>query len=95
MPLRLVDEVVDADNYLLLTLGAKLLNIGALADLPLEVAGLDRLYGPADVIDALQIGCCLLLESVGQRLQEVRAAGRIDHVCQPTLIGDDLLGAQG
>ncbi len=55
---------------------------------------LDRLDHPAELVDPLEVLVAELLHPVGQRLDEVGAAERVDRVHHAGLVGDDLLRAQ-
>ena len=63
-------------------------------DLALRVVLLDRLDHPAELVDPLEVLVRRALDLVGQRLDEVRAAERVDRVRHAGLVGDDLLRAQ-
>ena len=49
----------------------------------------------AHVVDLLDVGARALLNGVGQRLDGVGAAHRVDDLGDTGFVGDDLLGAQG
>src|SRR5581483_6732619 len=87
-------EAVDADDRALAALDLLLPLEGGLLDLVLHEALLDRLDRAPELVDALDQlpGACL--ELVGERLDEVRAAERVDRVEGTGLGRDQLLRAQ-
>src|SRR6185503_2328273 len=86
-----LDEVIDADDDLLLRLDGLLRAVRAVGDLTLRVAPLDSLHHPAHRVDRFEIGQRLFLELRGQRLEEIRAAQRIGQVGDAGFVRDDLL----
>src|SRR5579884_3084957 len=73
-------ERVDADDHALARLDRALVAVRRVGDLALRVAGLDRLDHPAELRDVREVLLDLALHLVGERLDKVRAAERVDHV---------------
>ena len=89
-----VDVLVYADDDPLAALDLLLQPEAGVGDLALRVVLLDRRDHPAELVDLREIGIGLGLEAVGQRLDEIGAAQRVDRVRHPRLVRDDLLRAQ-
>ena len=85
---------VDADDRLLARLLPERRLIGEIGDVLLEPAFLDQLDRAAALIDLPQDLENALLVFVGQRLDIVGAAERVDHLRNVGLVGDHLLRAQ-
>ena len=85
---------VDADDDLIVIVDLLLQLERRVGDLALRVVALDRLDHAAELVDLGEVGVGLLLHLVGQRLDEVGAAERVDGVGHAGLVGDDLLRAQ-
>src|SRR5260370_884792 len=62
---------------------------------PLGVAAFPALDHPAELVDGGEVLVGLGLETIGEGLDEVRAAQWVDGVRHSRFVGDDLLGAQG
>ena len=88
-------EVVDADDRAVVLVDLALVAEGGVGDLALEEAVLDGGEDAAEVLDLAEVGVGLGFGVVGQLLDEVAAAERVDGVGDAGLVGDDLLGAQG
>ncbi len=88
------DKLVDADDHAPMLLDLPLLAHRALGDLPLEPPLLDATHHAALLLDLGEDRLGFALELVGERLDVVRAAERIDHVRDAGLVGEDLLRAQ-
>ena len=86
--------LVDADDDAPARVDLVLQLEGGVGDLALGEVLLDRGDHPAQLVDLGEVVVGLALELVGQRLDEVRAAERVDGVRHAGLVGDDLLGAQ-
>ena len=86
--------LVDADDDAPARVDLGLQLVGGVGDLALGVVLLDRRDHPAELVDLGEVVVGLALELVGQRLDEVGAAERVDRVRHAGLVGDDLLGAQ-
>ena len=87
-------EVVDAHNNAVAGVYLSLILERRLRDLALEVAVLNGRDDAAHVLDLAEVGVGFFFRLVGQRLDEVAAAQRVDGVCSARLMSDDLLGAQ-
>src|SRR3954454_18261909 len=94
LPVVLVAVGVDADHPAPAGVDLGLELEARVGDLPLGEVLLDRFDHAAELVDAREVPVRLLLELVGQRLDEVRAAERVDGVRDAGLVGDDLLRAQ-
>ena len=68
--------------------------VARVRDLALREVLLDGLDHPAELVDPAEVVVRELLEAVGERLDEVRAAERVDRVRDARLVRDDLLRAQ-
>ena len=90
-----LDERVDADDDAAPGVDLLLKAVGGVGDLALRVGLLDRGDHPAELIDPREVLVGERLEAVGQRLDEVAAAERVDRVRHAGLVGDHLLRAQG
>ena len=82
---------VTPDDLALVRLQLALLLVGRVGDLRLREAGLDRRDHAAHLVDLREVAPRRLLGPVGQRLDEIRSAERIDRVRHAGLLGDDLL----
>src|SRR6185503_20499258 len=71
---------IDADDELLLGLHLLLEAERGLGDLALRVAPLDRLDHPAEALDLTQVALEALFHPLGEVLEVVRAAERVDGV---------------
>src|SRR5919108_611393 len=85
---------VHAHDHALAALDLLLEPEARLGDLALRVALLDRLDHAAELVDLAELGIGRLLEAIGERLDEVGAAERVDRVRDAGLVGDDLLRPQ-
>src|SRR5215218_5798052 len=94
LALAALGEVVDADEDAVAAVVLLLEGVGGVGDLALREAALDGLGHAAELVDLREVLIGAGLELVRQRLDEVRAAERVDRVRRPRLVGDDLLGAQ-
>ena len=90
----MVLEAVDADHDAVARVDLGLQLVAGVGDLALREVLLDRFDHAAELVDPAEVVVGELLETVGQRLDEVRAAERVDRVRDPGLMGDDLLRAQ-
>ena len=85
---------VHADDLLLAGLDALLVAERRVGDLPRDQAGLDRGDRAAGVDDLQHAPDRLALDLVGERLDVVRAAERVDDLRRAGLVRGDLLRAQ-
>src|SRR4051794_9680870 len=90
---RVLDELVDADDDVLLGPVALVVAEGRFLDLRLDEC--DRLDGAALLVDLLDQRPGPLLDLRGERFDVVGAGERVDGVGGAGLEGDDLLRAQG
>src|SRR6202140_3359600 len=79
-------EVVDPDHDPELPLELLLIAKRGVGHLLLEKARLDRRNDPAEVFDALEVDLRLALHLIGQRLDEIAAAERVDRVRHAPLV---------
>ncbi len=86
--------VVHADQDATARLDIALELLGGARDLPLEPAGFDSLDHATHRLDFREQAFRLALQLVGERLHEVGAAERVDHVRHAGLVRDDLLGPE-
>src|SRR5229473_782360 len=86
--------LVDADDRLDPLFELALIVECRLRDFELRIAAVDRLEHPAHLVDLADILHRLGFHLVGQRLDRVAAAERIDRVGDAGLFRDDLLGTQ-
>ena len=86
--------VVDADHDPLAAVDLALELVGRVGDLALREAALDRLDHAAELVDLAEVLVRARLQLVGQRLDEVGAAERVDGVRHAGLVRDHLLRAQ-
>ena len=93
--LGLVDVGVDPDDPPLARVELALEAVRGVGDLGLRVALLGRLDHAAAPVDLVEVAPDLALGLVRQRLDEPRAAERVDRVRDAGLLGDDLLLAEG
>src|SRR4051794_36243041 len=94
LPVVLVAVGVDADDPAPAGVDLGLQLEARVGDLALREVLLDRVDHAAELVDPGEVLIRLPLELVGQRLDEVRAAERVDRVRHARLVGDDLLRAQ-
>ena len=87
-------EVVHPDHLLPARFDAPLKLLGRPGNLPLEPAALDARHHAPDRLDLREERLRFPLEVVGQRLDVVRPAERVDDVLHAGLVGDDLLCAE-
>ena len=92
--LGLVDVGVDPDDPPLARVELALVAVRGVGDLALRVALGDRGDHAAAPIDLVEVAPDLALGLVGQRLDEPRAAERVDRGVDAALLGDDLLLAE-
>ena len=90
-----VGELRDADDLALLGLELALQLVGGIGDLSLRESSLDGANHATHLVDLADVAPTPLLGLVGERLDEVGAAERIDGVGHAGLLGEDLLLAQG
>ena len=90
----LVAVGVDADDPAAAGVDLALQLEARVGDLALGEVLLDRLDHAAELVDAREVRVGAALELVGQRLDVVGAAERVDRVRHARLVGDDLLRAQ-
>ena len=87
-------EVVDADDDPLSRIDLDLVAERGVGDLALREAALDRRDHAPELVDPGEVLVGGALHLVGQRLDEVGAAERVDRVRDAGLVGDDLLRAE-
>ena len=85
---------VDPDDDPFLRLDLLLILIGALRNLLLNIARFDGLDRTAHRLDLFDIFDRLSLDFVGERLHDIGASQRVDHIGNPAFVGDDLLGSE-
>ena len=88
-------EVVHPDDDPALLLDLALIAGGAVGDLALEISVFDGGQHAPQGFNFAEHPIGVLFHPGGQGLDEIRAAKRINRVGHTTLVGDDLLGAQG
>ena len=89
------DEIVDADHDFFFFVESHLVTVGGFSDFALRIAALDGRDHSAHGINFLDVFPGAALDFVGQSLDKVGTAERIDCVGDAGFVGDDLLGAQG
>ena len=87
-------ELVDADDDLLPHLDVTLEGRRRLGNLPLEPAALDPSNDSPDRVDLGEQGFGFALQLVGECLDVVRAAQRVDHLGDARFVRQDLLRPQ-
>ena len=87
--------LVDADHDLVPAVVQELVAVGGVRDLLLRIAPVDGAHHAAELVDRPDIRHRLRFHLVGERLEEVRAAERIDGEGCSRLLRDDLLRAEG
>ena len=90
-----VGELRDADDLALLGLELALQLVGGIGDLSLRESRLEGANHATHLVDLADVGPRALLGLVGERLDEVGAAERVDGVGHARLLGQDLLLTQG
>src|SRR5437763_2189181 len=89
------DEVIDTHDGTFVRINFLLVAIGRLGNLTLEEAIENTGQDTAQRINAIQILHSRLLCLVGQGLDKVGAAQRINGIDNTTFVSDDLLSTQG
>src|SRR2546425_5173712 len=77
-----------------LRIDGKLILIRGVPNLALRESRLDRLDHAAEAVDLLDVLETTLLHPIGQLLDEIRAAERIDRIDHSRLVRQDLLRAK-
>src|SRR5439155_11387506 len=77
---------VHAHHRLLAALDLLLVDVGGVGDLLLRIAGLDRAYHAAELVDAVDVATRLALHAVRERLDRPAPPKRVDDVRHPALL---------
>src|SRR5882762_5862013 len=89
------NEIIDADDDFFFLVYGQLVTVRGFGDFALRIAALDGGDHAAHGVDAIDVFPGTALDFVGQSLDEVGAAERVDSIGDASFVGDDLLGAQG
>ena len=93
--LILQDILVYPHNNTGFRLDFLLIAVCTLLNLALWEARLDRLDGTTEIINLLDVGRGLLFNGIRQRFNSIGSSNRVNGFGDASLIGDDLLRAQG